>query len=180
MISEKVSEKCNGIRIRRMNESDPAIFCREERKQGWDASEEKFWKRIKHQEAGEAVALVAEFEGEPAGYINIYWNPKTGAFAGQGIPELVDFAVLEKFRRHGIGAMLMDAAENIAAEKSNRVWLGVGLHSGYGSAQRMYIKRGYIPDGSGVWFRDQVCEPYTDCCNDDDLVLYLIKELSHS
>ncbi len=33
-MSEKVSEKCNGIRIRRMNESDPAIFCREERKQG--------------------------------------------------------------------------------------------------------------------------------------------------
>lgn len=36
---------------------------------------------------------------------------------------------------------------------------------------------GYIPDGSGVWYRDEVCPQYTDCCNDDDLVLYLSKEL---
>lgn len=31
------------------------------------------------------------------------------------------------------------------------VCIGVGLHAGYGSAQRMYVKRGYIPDGTGVW-----------------------------
>lgn len=31
----------------------------------------------------------------------------------------------------------------LAAEYLNIVYLGVGLHSGYGSAQRMYVKRGY-------------------------------------
>ena len=41
----------------------------------------------------------------------------------------------------------------------------------------MYIKRGYVPDGSGVWYRDQVCPPHGDCRNDDDLVLYLSKKL---
>ena len=56
------------------------------------------------------------------------------------------------------------------------VYLGVGMHSGYGSAQRMYVKRGYIPDGTGVWYGDKVCGQYADCCNDDDLVLYLVKE----
>ena len=71
----------------------------------------------------------------------------------------------------------MDAAETIAARYADTVYLGVGLHSGYGSAQRMYVKRGYIPDGSGVWYRDRVCEPYTPCENDDDLVLYLSKRL---
>lgn len=54
--------------------------------------------------------------------------------------------------------------------------LGVGLHSGYGSAQRMYIKRGYIPDGSGVWYNNMLLEQNAQCRNDDDLVLYLIKE----
>ena len=49
--------------------------------------------------------------------------------------------------------------------------------SGYGSAQRMYVKRGYIPDGSGAWYGDHVCEPYTACENDDDLVLSLSKKL---
>lgn len=70
----------------------------------------------------------------------------------------------------------MDAAEKIAAEYADTVYLGVGLHSGYGSAQRMYVKRGYVPDGTGVWYKDVVCEPYGGCCNDDDLVLYMAKK----
>lgn len=73
--------------------------------------------------------------------------------------------LLEIYRRRGIGSKLMDVAEEIAAKYSDTAYLGVGLHSGYGSAQRMYVKRGYIPDGSGV------CEPYSQCCNDDELNL---------
>lgn len=71
----------------------------------------------------------------------------------------------------------MDTAEQIAEEYSDIVYLGVGMHSGYGSAQRMYVKRGYIPDGSGVWYGDKVCGHYADCRNDDDLVLYMSKKL---
>lgn len=95
----------------------------------------------------------------------------------KGYPEIVDFGVLEKYRRHGIGTILMDAAEEIAAAYADTVYLGVGLHSGYGNAQRMYIKRGYIPDGSGVWYQDKICSPYEACTNDDDLVLYLSRKL---
>ena len=50
--------------------------------------------------------------------------------------------------------------------------------SRYGSAQRMYVKRGYVPDGSGAWYRGKPCTPYdTIYTNDDDLVLYLSKKL---
>ena len=45
----------------------------------------------------------------------------------------------------------MDAAEPVAARYADTVYLGVALHSGYGAAQRMYIHRGYVLDGSGVW-----------------------------
>lgn len=34
----------------------------------------------------------------------------------------------------------MDIAEKLAKTRSDTVCLGVGLHSGYGSAQRMYVK----------------------------------------
>ena len=71
----------------------------------------------------------------------------------------------------------MDIAEEIASQYSNMVYLCVGLHNGYGSAQRMYVKRGYVPDGSGVWYGNKVCEQYENCCNDDDLVLYFSKKL---
>lgn len=53
----------------------------------------------------------------------------------------------------------------------------INMKCGYGSAQRMYVKRGYIPDGSGVWYQNAVCPAYGPCANDDDLVLYLSKKL---
>lgn len=50
--------------------------------------------------------------------------------------------------------------EALAAETSDTVCLGVGLHSGYGAAQRMYVLRGYVPDGSGVWYEGRVWDQY--------------------
>ena len=164
--------------IRNMEDADAPTITEEEKKQGWDATVDKYETRLKDQAEGRAIALVAEYCGNVAGYINVYPGSKWGAFAGKGYPEIVDFGVLEKYRRHGIGGKLMDTAEKIAAEYSDVVYLGVGLHNGYGSAQRMYVKRGYIPDGTGVWYRECICEPYTDCCNDDDLVLYLSKKFT--
>ena len=96
--------------------------------------------RIADQEKGDCLALTAEYKGAPAGYINVYWNPPAGAFANRNIPEIVDFGVLEKYRCRGIGRRLMDIAEKLAKTRSDTVCLGVGLHSGYGSAQRMYVK----------------------------------------
>ena len=133
--------------------------------------------RLLDQKEGRAIALVAEYCGNVAGYVNVYPNSQWGAFGGTGLPEIVDFGVLEKYRRHGVGTALMDAAEEIAGRYADMVYLGVGLHSGYGSAQRMYVKRGYIPDGSGVWYGEEVCEPYSDCRNNDALALYLSKKL---
>lgn len=54
---------------------------------------------------------------------------------------------------------------------------GVGLHSGYGAAQRMYVLRGYVPDGSGVWYEGRVWDQYAPCVNDDELNLFLSKKL---
>lgn len=165
------------ITIRDMRQEDAAIITAEEIAQGWDASIDKYEMRLRDRREKNAVVLVAEYRGKVAGYINIYPKSEWGAYAGKGYPEIVDFGVLEKYRRRGIGSKLMDVAERIAREYSDKVYLGVGLHSGYGSAQRMYVKRGYIPNGSGVWYCDKVCEPYAACCNDDDLVLYFHKEL---
>lgn len=165
------------ILIRDMRQSDAQRITDEEIAQGWHVSVEKYETRLKDQAEGRSISLVAEYQGNVAGYIHVYLNSEWGAFAHQGYPEIVDFGVLEKYRRHGIGSKLMDIAEQIAAEYADIVYLGVGLHSGYGSAQRMYVKRGYVPDGSGVWYGSQICAPYAACCNDDDLVLYLSKKL---
>jgi GNAT superfamily N-acetyltransferase len=164
--------------VRDMEQSDPETITCEEIAQGWNQTPEKYEMRLRHQAEGRCTALVAEYQGNAAGYIHVYPHSPNGPFGGQGLPEIVDFGVLEKYRNKGIGSILMDIAEQIAARYANRVYLSVGLHSGYGSAQRIYIKRGYLPDGSGVWYQDQVCPPYGECRNDDDLVIYLSKLLS--
>lgn len=167
----------DNVLIRDLCESDAQLITDAEIAQGWDASINKYQMRLRDQAEGTSISLAAEYQKKIAGYINIYPNSKWGAFADQGLPEIVDFGVLEKYRRHGIGSRLMDTAEQIASRYADTVYLGVGLHSGYGSAQRMYVRRGYLPDGSGVWFQDQICMPYASCCNDDDLVLYFSKKL---
>ena len=164
--------------IRDMEEADARIFTEAELAQGWQADISKYLTRLQDQSLGKCVSLTAVYQGRPAGYVSIYTTGLSGAFSGNGLPEIVDFGVLEKYRRKGIGTRLMDTAEEIARQYADTVWLGVGLHSGYGSAQRMYVKRGYIPDGTGVWYRNKPCAQYeTEIANDDNLVLFLSKKL---
>jgi ribosomal protein S18 acetylase RimI-like enzyme len=146
-------------------------------KQGWHKSYELFNEYYNQKENNEKLVIVAEVSGDVAGYVILLPYTKVGPFAHRNIPEIVDFNVLIKYQKRGIGNKIMDIAENLAKEKSDYVSLGAGLHSGYGSAQRMYVKRGYIPDGTGVWYKGNQLAPYTICENDDDLVLYFIKSL---
>lgn len=165
------------ILIRTMCETDPQAITDAETAQGWHVELEKQLMRWRDYQAGQSIALVAEYHGKVAGYINVYRKAIDGPEGFRSLPEIVDFGVFIPYRRHGVGSRLMDAAEQIAAGWADTVCLGVGLHCGYGSAQRMYVKRGYIPDGSGAWYHGRVCGEYEDCCNDDDLVLYFSKAL---
>ena len=165
------------ILVRNMTAPDAWTIAEGEIEQGWNASAAKYEARLRDHARGKAIALTAEYCGRVAGYISVYLQARSGPYQGKGIPEIVDFGVLEKFRCRGIGSVLMDEAERIAAETSNRVCLGVGLYCSYGSAQRMYARRGYIPDGSGIWYGDKPVDPYENYCVDDDLVLYLSKNL---
>ena len=100
------------ITIRSLQPEDADTIAAEEVAQGWiNASPQKYHQRLQDQENGKAIALAADYRGQVAGYINVYFRPEQGAFANQGIPEIVDFGVLEKYRCRGIGSKLMDVAE---------------------------------------------------------------------
>lgn len=165
------------LTIRSMMESDIEKFVVGFKEQGWHKSKEMFSQYFSQQEDNERSVVIAEIEGNVAGYITLISSANAGPFAKRNIPEIIDFNVLMKYQRRGIGSSMMDVVENLAKEKSNYVSLSVGLHAGYGSAQRMYVKRGYIPDGSGVWYGGRQAPPYTSCENDDDLTLYFSKQL---
>lgn len=162
--------------IRKMQESDIKELSRGFISQGWPSREEILTRYFKEQESGEREVLVAKVEGAVAGYITILPDAKQGPFAGMA-PELSDFNVFEPFQNQGIGNLLLEEAEKRVRLISDKVTLGVGLHSGYGPAQRLYIKRGYIPDGTGVWYQNHQPAMNAVCEDIGELVLYLSKNL---
>jgi GNAT superfamily N-acetyltransferase len=166
------------LAIRNMEEVDAQIFFDEYTAQGWHPDIEYYRMRMREQDEGKCFALTAEYLGQPAGTVYLYMTVNEGPFKDKGWPMIVDFSVLKKYQRKGIGGRMMEVAEQIAAQYADTVCLGVGVCDSYGSAQRMYVKRGYIPDGSGVWYQDKQCVQYeTVCTIDDDLVLYFYKKL---
>lgn len=165
------------VLIRFMVEADGPLMADGFLRQGWHKPPEQFSAYLSQQREGARLVFVALRGQEFAGYVTLLPKAETGPFAGNGIPEISDFNVLMAFQRRGIGSLLMDAAERMASSLCDTVSLGVGLHEGYGAAQRMYIKRGYVPDGSGVWYKESPLKPYQPCVNDDDLILYLSKKL---
>ena len=162
--------------IRKMQESDIKDLSRGFISQGWPSREEILTRYFKEQESGEREVLVAEVESAVAGYVTILPSAKHGPFA-EVYPELSDFNVFEPFRNQGIGNQLLEEAEKRVKLVSIKVSLGVGLHSGYGAAQRLYIKRGYIPDGTGVWYQNHQPAMNAVCEDIGELVLYLSKNL---
>ena len=164
--------------IRDMEEADAQIFNDEYIAQGWHPEIDYYLMRIREAAEGKCIAMTAVYQGNPAGSLYLYFDAKEGPFKGKGYPLIVDFGVLKKYQRKGVGVRLMDAAERLASQHADTVCLGVGLCREYGAAQRIYAKRGYVPDGSGVWYQDKPCVQYeTVCTVDDDLVLYLSKNL---
>ena len=162
--------------IRTMQTSDVKELSQGFINQGWPGREEILARYFLEQECGEREVLVAEVKGALAGYITILPYAKQGPFA-EIYPELSDFNVFGPFQNQGIGNLLMEEAEKRVKLISDKVTLGVGLHSGYGPAQRLYIKRGYIPDGSGVWYQNHRPSMDATCEDIGDLVLYLSKDL---
>ncbi|GAB3825350.1 GNAT family N-acetyltransferase [Kribbella italica] len=107
--------------------------------------------------------------------MTVNWSSAYEPF--DGMPEIQDFIVLPAYRRRGIGGSLMDAAEALVAERSDVVGLGVGLYPDYGTAQRMYVRRGYLPDGRGVIYDHRQVPPGELVRLDDDAVLMFTKSL---
>ena len=128
--------------------------------------------------AGNRTCFVATFDGQFAGYVTVNWQPKYAGFADLNIPEIQDLNVLTVYRRKGVASHLLDRAEAEVARLSGVVGIGVGLHPGYNAAQRLYVKRGYIPDGRGITYRNRFVEEGATVVVDDDLVMHFTKQFT--
>ena len=167
------------ITIRSMEQSDAEIFYTTYLSYGWHPQLETYENYYREQTQGQRLVFIAEYQGAVAGICTLVLHPTDGPWGGQKYPEIQDLCVFFHIHRKGIGSRLLDAAEAEAAKRADMVYLAVGVHSGYGPAQRMYVKRGYNFDGSGVWYKGKQLEQYAPCVNDDALLLFMSKTLTH-
>jgi GNAT superfamily N-acetyltransferase len=127
---------------------------------------------------GNRAILVLEDAGALCGYIQLIWKPLYQPFRKLDIPEIQDLNVIPAARRQGFGEKLVDACEALVRNAGkSAIGIGVGLHASFGAAQRLYVRKGYIPDGAGVAYDDEAVRAYDVRPVDDLLTLKLVKEL---
>lgn len=144
---------------------------------GWDKPIAQYQRYLDEQRAGHRDVRVAVVAGEFAGYVTLSWQPTYPPFVAASIPEIQDLNVLPRLRRRGIGSALLDAAESRAAARVQQVGIRVGLDGSYGAAQRLYVRRGYVPDGRGLCSGDRTLRHGEHAVVDDDLLLCFTKRL---
>lgn len=145
---------------------------------GWNKPRIQYEAYLQEQHQHLRSVIVARIANVFSGYVTIKWQSEYAGFNLNHIPEIADLNVLPHFRKQGIGTKLLLACEALAKErKCSKIGLGVGLTADYGSAQRLYVRLGYIPDGKGIHYKNKVLNYSDTALVDDDLVLYFNKSL---
>jgi GNAT superfamily N-acetyltransferase len=170
----------HGLVIRPLETEDIQPIAAKAAAIGWDKPASQYERYLAEQRRGKRLVLVAFLDGGFAGYLTIVWQSSYAPFHDAGIPEIVDFNVLPGLRRRGIGSALMEAAEQRIAERSALVGIGVGMNADYGAAQRLYVKRGYVPDGRGLIAHNRPVAYGETVAVDDGLVLCFTKDVRPS
>ena len=163
--------------IRHFDRPDIAEITEAFKELGWDKPASQFERYLMEQTLKIRDMYIARVDGQFAGYLTISWQSTYRPFHEKNIPEIMDFNVLPKFRRLGIGTQLMDRAEAEIAKVSHVAGIGVGMTPDYGAAQRLYVLRGYVPDGNGLYYRGHATQHGEAIKVDDNLALYLTKTL---
>lgn len=170
------------VLVRPLSQADIRIMTEAFSLIGWNKPVSLFDSYLKEAEASERLIWVAFLHDGFAGYITLKWDSQYPSFKEQNIPEIMDLNVLPHARKIGIGSLLLDRAEKEAATRRDTIGIGVGLYAGedggYGHAQRLYVKRGYRPDGNGVTYHYQSTIPGNSYPLDDNLILWFTKKLS--
>jgi ribosomal protein S18 acetylase RimI-like enzyme len=142
------------------------------------ATEEKWRRYYAEQQSNKRTVCLAKFGDEFVGYGSLLRHSEYLGFKKMGIPEIHDVWISEEYRGKGFGKKLVQQLEAMALKENHKqVGIGVGLYKDYGSAQKLYIQLGYIPDGNGVTYKYQPVIPGNSYPVDDDLILWFKKDL---
>lgn len=129
-----------GIRIRRADASELPVI-------GKAMGQGHFFAdRLRRQEEGHGLLLVAWFGDSPVGDVYVWLAPPEGPEIRErlpGVPLLNHLEVHPEYRGRGIGTEIMSEAEEVVAARGyERLALGVDPHNE--DAMRLYKRLGYV------------------------------------
>lgn len=163
--------------IRDIEPQDCAVISAAFVAQGWDKPVAQYERYYAARQEGVQDTLVAFIDGDFAGYTAIKYESAYAPFREQGIPEISDFNVRQKYQRRGLGAFIIKACEERILKRSDTAGIGMALLPEYGAAQRLYCRLGYLPDGRGIAYKYRTASYGDAVAADDDLVLWMTKKL---
>lgn len=127
---------------------------------------------------GNSTTLLGYQGGELVGILTIRWQSNYPPFREHGVPLIHYIEIKWERRGQGLGSELMERAERFASARVRKLGICVGIFDAYGPAQRLYIKRGFIPDGRGVCRGHEPLKEGQTVQVDHDLLLWLVKDLA--
>lgn len=163
--------------IRKIRQDEIEAFIKAMSEIPWHREPSIYYNYLQEQQSGLRDFIVAIDGGQYVGHASILWKSQYTHFSKMGIPEISDILVLQKYQRKGIASSLLAFCEQSAKRRKSKIGLGVGLYSDYGPAQILYDKRGYTFDGNGATSHGVAVEAGSNVKVDDDLLLWLVKDL---
>ncbi len=171
-------EHHNTFNIRPAKQGDIQSFYAIAKAMHADNEKNYFERCLEEKSEGKREILLAETDDKVVGYIQLIFSPEYKLFKKFKIPEIQDLNVIPDFRSKGIGSALVDACEKkVIKSGAKEIGIGFGLDKSFGAAQRLYIKRGYVPDGCGVCYDEESVSKLITLSADKLLTLKLIKKL---
>lgn len=141
-------------------------------------TESYFRRCLQEQAEGKRQVFIARLHGSDAGFGILNWHPQYSLYRRLGIPEIQDLNVEPDLHQNGVATALIRYCEEVARKDgAEHAGISVGLHAGFGAAQRLYVKLGYVPDGYGATYDRQSVTPGEMRPVDDNLCLMMVKEL---
>lgn len=129
-------------------------------------------------EDGASTTILGYEAGRLIGIVTIRWYSNYPPFREQQIPLIQNIEIRYEDRGRGLGNQMLERAEQEIAWRSALAGLCVGIFADYGPAQRLYARRGFVPDGRGVCHGHTPLQHGQQITVEHDLLLWLVKDVS--
>lgn len=175
-IGRKKMDSDGDITLKDMKKQDCELLTDAFSKEGYSKPIKRYKSYFEQKKLGIRDVIIAYYQNQIAGYLTIVWESNYEDFKEQMIPEIKDIKILKGFREKGVATRLMNEAEERVRLVAKFCAAGVSLAEEYEAAQCLYAKRGYVPDGKGVFYMDpDILDDQLEV--DDNQGLMMIKEL---